>query len=197
MVDLSIIITYYKTYELTEKLLDVLLPQLNDKVEIIFVDDGCNETRFDKYNDKMNIIHLEENKGGAFASNVGIDKAKGKYIAFVDSDDMVVENYIDVLLKFIESRNEEVIFMDWKDMHSGEIVRKPDNYAQWKAIYKKEIIPRFPEDKRYNYDVPFYDEINEKGYTRYYIDIVLYIYNSNREGSLTVEQEKLKQEGKI
>lgn len=197
MVELSIIITYYKTYDLTEKLLSVLLPQLNDKVEVIFVDDGCNETRFDKYNDKMNIIHLKENKGGAGASNVGIDDAQGKYIAFVDSDDMVVENYVDVLIKSIEEHDEEVMFMDWKDMHNGDIIRRPDNYAQWKAIYRKKIIPRFPEEMKYNYDVPFYDELNKKGYTKYYIDIMCYIYNSNREGSLTVEQEKLKKEGKI
>ena len=43
MVKLSITIAYYKTYDLTVKLLDTLIPQLNDEVEVFLVDDGCNE----------------------------------------------------------------------------------------------------------------------------------------------------------
>ena len=191
MVKLSIVITYYKTFELTEKLMDVLIPQLNNEVEVLLIDDGCNEIRLDKY--KVNIIHLKENKGGAFASNVGIDNAKGKYIAFVDSDDMIANDYVDTLIKAIDNHDEEVIFMDWKDMNTGIVYHRPRNYAQWKAIYRNDIIPRFPDGRRYSYDVPFYDELNKKGYTKYYVDKVLYYYNSNRPGSLTLQKKEILQ----
>ena len=196
MVELTIVITYYKTYELTEKLMEVLIPQLNNNVEVLLIDDGCNETRLDKY--PVNVIHLKENVGGASASNVGIEKAQGKYIAFIDSDDLISNDYVKVLLDTISNHNEEVIFMDWQDMNTLIVFKRPNNYAQWKAIYRKDIIPRFPDGRRYSYDVPFYDELNKKGYTKYYIDKVLYYYNSNRPGCLSLEKrEAIEKEKKI
>jgi hypothetical protein len=49
MIKLSIIIPYYDTYNYTIKLLRELQIQLTDEVEVILVDDGCNETRFDQF----------------------------------------------------------------------------------------------------------------------------------------------------
>lgn len=191
MVKLSIVIPYYRTYELTTQLLGTLVPQLNNDVEVILIDDGCNEKRLDKYKESIRIIHLKENIGGAGASNKGIEKAKGQYIGFVDSDDMIAEDYIKTLVEAIDTHNEEVIYMGWKDINTGVTTLRPDNYAQWKAIYKKEIIPRFPEGRRYSYDVPFYDELKQKGHTKHYIEKVLYFYNSNREGCLSLEKKKI------
>ena len=187
---LSIIIPYFKTYELTCKLLDTLVPQLNDKVEVFLIDDGCHEERLDVYK-AINIIHLEENKGACVAMNTGIKKAKGKYIAIVDSDDLVTEDYVETLLKCIDEHNEDVMYMDWKDMNTGRIVHRPNNYAQWKAIYKKEIIPLCREGWWYSYDVPFQEDLEKQNPTKYYIDKVLYIYNSGREGSLTLEKKAI------
>lgn len=189
-IKLSIIIAYYNTYDLTCKLLEVLIPQITDEVEVLLIDDGCNEKRFDVYS-KIKIIHLEQNKGGAYASNVGIDTSKGKYIAFVDSDDMISTDYVDTLLGVINNHNEDLLYLDWQDINTYEIYRRPDNYAQWKAIYRRDIIPHFPSERRYSYDVPFYDELKRKGFTKYYIDKVLYYYNSNRPGCLTLEKKKI------
>ena len=197
MVKLSIIIAYYKTYELTVKLLNVLIPQLTDEVEVYLVDDGCNELRLDEYADKINIIHNKQNKGNAGALNVGIKKAKGKYIGIIDSDDMITNDYVKTLINAINEHNEDLIYLDWQDMHSGAVVHKPSNYAPWRSIYKREIIPLFNEDWKYSCDVPFQDEIEKVPRTRYYTDKVLYIYNSNREGSLTVEKARLMKEGKL
>lgn len=66
---LSIIIPYYKTYELTTILLDNLCSQLNDRTEVILIDDGCQELRLDKY--PITIIHLEQNRGLSYARNKG------------------------------------------------------------------------------------------------------------------------------
>ena len=189
MVKLSIIIPYYETYELTCKLLDVLTPQLNDKVEVYLIDDGCNEKRLDKY--KINIIHLKENKGACVAMNTGIKKAKGKYIAIIDSDDLITSDYVETLLKAIKEHNEDVMYMDWEDMNTGLIMHRPTNYAQWKAIYKREIMPRCREGWWYSYDVPFQEDLEKLNPTKYYIDKVLYIYNSHRQGSLTQRKAEI------
>lgn len=191
---LSLVIAYYKTYELTVNLLDCLIPQLTNETEVILVDDGCQEERLDKYKDKINIIHLKENTGGAHATNVGIGKIKGRYIGFIDSDDMISSDYVKELLDAIDKTHEDAIFFNWQDTFNGAIIRKPNNYAPWKAIYKKEIIPLFPSGRIYSYDVPFYDELNSKPYGRYDINKVLYYYNSHREGNLTSEKAKLMKE---
>ena len=183
MVKLSIVIPYWKTYELTEKLLKELEIQKTDEVEIFLIDDGCNETRLDKFNNKIDITHLEKNEGLSYARNVGIDKSIGKYIAFIDSDDQITMDYIERLLKLIEEHDEDIIYFNWADFNENAIIRHPGNYAVWKAIYKKEIVPRFDEEQRFNEDVFFQEELEKKQLTKYYYDRVLYIYNSNREGS--------------
>ena len=104
---------------------------------------------------------------------------------------MITDDYVETLLKAIEERNEDVIYFDWKDMHTGLIVRHPNNYAPWKAIYKADIIPRFRDGWLYSYDVPFQEDLDKLNPSKFYIDKVLYIYNSNREGSLTVEKAKI------
>ena len=197
MVKLSIVIPYYKTYELTDKLLETLVPQLTEETEVILIDDGCHETRLDKYKDKIYIEHLKENIGGASASNIGIKKAKGEYIGFIDSDDMIDKHYIEELIRAIDEQGKDAIFMDWQDMANGRIIHHPYNYASWKAIYKREIVPMYDEGWIYSYDVPFWEKLNKKPYTRYDIGKVLYYYNSKREGNLTSEKEKIRRNSMI
>lgn len=52
---LSIIIPYYNTLQETKELFKILEPQLNDKVEVLLIDDGCNEKELDKL--KARVIH--------------------------------------------------------------------------------------------------------------------------------------------
>lgn len=195
MVKLSIIIPYYETYEMTKKLLQSLIMQINmPYTEIILVDDGCNETKFDSYLDfidglgftyknHIKIIH-QKNGGVSVARNKGIELAQGKYIAFIDSDDMVMPDYIEQLLNLIDTRDEDIILFNWLDITTNDVVRYPSNPAVWKAIYKKDILPRFDENLRVREDYYFQKELESKNLTKCYYDRVLYMYNSGREGSL-------------
>lgn len=198
MVKLSIVTPYYKTLELTKKLMTRLIPQLTEETEYMIVDDGCNEIQLDTYledviggNKYTKITHLKENVGAASAMNVAIKRATGKYIAIIDSDDLVTEDYIKTLIEAINDRKEDVILFDWQDMNSKLIVHHPHNYAPWKAIYKKDIMPLFRDGWIYSYDVPFQEDLDKTNYTRYYIDKVLYYYNSNRPGNLTLEKKAI------
>lgn len=180
---LSIIIPYFETYELTESLLRNLSINQTKEVEIILLDDGCDEKRFDKFKNAK-IIH-QKNIGVSKTRNKGIDLAKGKYIAFIDCDDMVTPNYIETLLNAINEYNTDVINFNWYDMTEHCERRRPHNPAPWKAIYKKETMPKFLETYQYGHeDVPFQSEIDSGKYSITYLDKLLYFYNSNREGSL-------------
>lgn len=193
-IKLSIVIPYYETFELTMRLLKGLSVQVNDKVEIILIDDYCKK-EFHNMKDELkkwnvNLIEHKENKGVAGARNKGIEVANGKYIAFIDSDDMVMPNYIESLLKLIDEHDEDVMVFNWMDINTNQIVRHPCNPSVWKAIYKKEIIPRFEECYKTREDYFFNEELDKGNFTRYYYDKVLYIYNSGRENSLTDRSQK-------
>lgn len=183
-IKLSIIIPYYQTYDLTSRLLDVLKQQITPDVEIIVVDDGCNELRLDQYT-FANIIHLPENKGASTAYNMGIEQASGQYIGFIDSDDMISPDYVDTLVTVIQNHNEEEILFGWEDTYSHRQILKPMNIAVWKAIYRADFCPRFNETWKYRTDVPFNRQIKARIHRKYFIPKILYYYNSNREGSLT------------
>lgn len=190
MVKLSIIIPYFETYELTNKLMHELMTQIMplplNEVEVILIDDGCNEKKFDAFMgmDDVEIIH-QKNMGVAKTRNKGIELASGKYIAFIDCDDQITMDYVDTLIKAIDTYDTDVINFNWYDMTEHCENRKPHNPAPWKAIYKKATMPRFREDLPYGReDVAFQEEIDSGRYTITYLDKLLYLYNSNREGSL-------------
>ena len=184
MIKLSIIIPYYKTYKYTIKLLKELEIQYTEDIEVILVDDGCNETKFDIFT-KFKIIHLDKNYGASYAWNRGLDIASGSYIAFIDSDDMISMDYIDTLLDAINNHTEDVIKFAWFDTVTMRLVQNPINRGIWKAIYKREICPRFNEKWFSRTDVPFDISLRRIPHTEFYIDKLLYFYKSVREGSIT------------
>lgn len=187
MVKLSLIIPYFKTYELTEMLLKGLAVQLTDETEVILIDDYCKK-EFHSMKDELALNHIrliehEKNMGTAKTRNEGIKKAKGQYIGFIDCDDTVTMDYINILLKAIEETPTEVINFNWLGLSENEVVCRPTNPAMWKAIYRKDKCPLFREDLLWGEeDVDFQVEVQQMETT--YLDRVLYIYNSNREGSL-------------
>ena len=183
MIKLSLIIPYYNTYEYTIKLLKELRLQKTDEVEVILVDDGCNETRFDEFSE-FTIIH-SEHVGASAAWNIGIRRATGKYIGFIDSDDMIMMNYIDELIAVIDKELADEILFDWLDFNANRVVVRPAARAIWKAIYKREIVPFFDESYVCHTDWPFQNQIRTTPHTRCHIDKTLYIYRYVRENSIS------------
>lgn len=183
MIKLSIIIPYYDTYNYTIKLLRELQIQVTDEVEVILVDDGCNETRFDQFKE-FKIIHVDH-IGASAAWNVGIKAATGRFIGFIDSDDMIMMNYIEELIHAIDMDLADEILFDWVDVNRNEVIKHPGARAVWKAIYRQEIVPFFDETYEYHTDMPFQDQLRKTPHTRKSLHKSLYCYRSRREGSIT------------
>lgn len=199
IIKLSIITPYYKTLELTKELAKVLEPQLTDKCEWIIIDDGCNELELDKL--KAKVIH-QNNGGVSNARNKGLDIAKGKYITFIDSDDIVKPNYIKTILNKINEEQFDYCFFSWEatGRNKGQYIIKDEpetfNTSVWNCIYKRETIGnnRFPESKQIGEEIEFNKRVRV-GKKENILDI-LYIYKSGREDSLTVNysQGKIKED---
>lgn len=95
MVRVSVVIpTYNRTHLLERAIRSVIHQNFND-YEIIVVDDGSDANTkgvLSKFENKIELISHDVNKGGAAARNTGINQAKGEYIAFLDDDDIWKKN---------------------------------------------------------------------------------------------------------
>lgn len=193
MLKLSIVIPYYKTLDRTQKLLTNLCKQAVSGIEIIVVDDGCDEKELDKY--PVKVIH-QRNGGVSKARNTGLNIAKGEYIAFIDSDDQVVEDYIQKILNKINTTTFDYCYFSFRA--TGRInkdiiitTEPPEwNTCVWNCVYNRATIgkTRFDENKQISEDTAF-NEIVRKG-KRENISDILYFYEAGRPGSLTQQYDK-------
>lgn len=110
---ISVIIPIYNTGDSAVKLLNRLIKQSYENLEIICVDDGSKDGSFDLVaefirqsslkNKNLNMTILrQKNQGAAGARNLGLKKASGEYVTFIDSDDEVKKTHIEDLLKSLE-----------------------------------------------------------------------------------------------
>lgn len=111
--DLSIIVPVYNASDFLKECIDSLINQ-NTKYsyEVICIDDGSTDNSLEilsSYNDKkIKVIH-QENGGIASARNKGLNMSTGKYVGFVDNDDFVTGNYVEVIMNEAISKNVDYI----------------------------------------------------------------------------------------
>jgi len=111
---ISVIVPVYKAESYLVECLESIICQTYKNLEIILIDDGspdnCGKI-CDKYAQKDNritVIH-KANGGPSSARNIGLDIAKGEYIAFVDSDDYIALNMYDELINIAEKENADIV----------------------------------------------------------------------------------------
>lgn len=102
----SVVIPTYNRARIIRKALDTALAQTYENIEIIVVDDGSTddtETALADYADKIRYIK-QSNQGASAARNHGIREARGKYIAFLDSDDQWLPHKLERQVALMESQ---------------------------------------------------------------------------------------------
>lgn len=103
MQKISVIVLIYNVESYLHQCIDSILAQTYTDFELILVDDGstdhcgviCDE--YAQKDDRVRVIH-QEYLGVSAARNTGVDAVKGEYIVFVDSDDVVLDTYLETLL---------------------------------------------------------------------------------------------------
>lgn len=110
----SIIMPIYNSEEHLPTTLKSILNQTYKEIEIVLVDDGSKDNSLKvckNYEaiDKRIRVFTKENEGVSIARNIGIKEAKGKYIQFIDSDDILPENSTSSLVKAGEKHNAEIV----------------------------------------------------------------------------------------
>src|SRR5690606_9614369 len=119
----SIIIPIYNAEKSLDRSLDSLNNQTYDTLELIFINDASSDTspviikdfiegNRDK-NFEIKVINHEQNKGVAAARNTGLDVAIGEYVYFLDADDWIEPDAIELMVKEAMSTDADIVGFNW------------------------------------------------------------------------------------
>ena len=111
--NISIIVPIYNVEKWIDRCLSSIQKQSYEDFEVLLIDDGSCDNSDDickEYTEKdKRFKYLKKNNGGlSDARNYGIDRAKGKYLIFIDGDDYVEKNYVEKLYRAITEYTTDV-----------------------------------------------------------------------------------------
>lgn len=204
----SIIVPIYNVEKYLPKCIESLVVQTYSELEIILVDDGSTDGSgaiIDNYQrqDKRIYAYHTENYGVSHARNYGISKISGSYVCFVDSDDYLDRNAIEVRINLLNIHQADIcaerfIFMDEKKylyadiekglLNSDDAIHKLLHFqypnSLWAGMYRTEFIKNvsFDEDIHFWEDLKYQFEVISQSNKVIVSDIPVYHY-IKREGS--------------
>ena len=120
MIKLTVVITFYNNAQYIENCIKNIKAINEDKIEILVMDDGSNESNFSIIKNGINSLKREnvklvknsKNMGAGYTKNKAVENSKGEYIIFLDCDDYVDKDYYKKILKAIEFTNADIICTD-------------------------------------------------------------------------------------
>lgn len=141
----SVIIPVYNCEEYIGECIDSVAEQTYDNIEIIVVNDGSKDESENIIKDKKkryrNILYYKQrNKGVSAARNLGINKAKGKYITFVDGDDLVGKYLVERLVNQIIHTDPECIIV-------SKPTQKINEFEERVLGHKKPVVKSMSSDQ--------------------------------------------------
>ena len=213
----SIIIPIYNcNLYFFDRCLRSVLNQKYRNIEILIIENGkklLSTQIINKYNDQRIKYYYIEKADVSNARNFGIEKAKGKYIYFIDADDTVFENTIKDLVEILENNNCDIILFNYNKVINNSICKNNFEYDEgivshdkiinciipdlintrlwgsvWRVIYNANIIKKynikFRESIRVAEDLLFNIEVFSKANSIFLINKEYYNYYINVNSTL-------------
>jgi len=145
----SIIIPIYNAEKYLEQCLDSVVNQTYKNLEIICINDGSKDDSLEilkKYTDNDNRIVMvnQDNHGISYTRNKGIETAKGDFLVFVDSDDWIDLNTVEIALDEAENNNADIVMWPYVKEHEASSIKKViyqedriifDNFESLKKVH--------------------------------------------------------------
>lgn len=133
----SVIVPVYNVEKYIKKCLDSLVNQTLNGVEIIVVNDGSPDNSqkiIGEYTKKYKNVksYIKENGGLSDARNYGIKKATGEYISFVDSDDYIRNDMLEIMYNYAIKEDLDVVVCDSINVYdngSEILIKSNNNYS--------------------------------------------------------------------
>lgn len=203
---ITIIMPTYNSERYVQDSIMSVINQSYEDWELIVIDDASKDKTIEIIlnsfgsDQRIKVIALKDNQGAAVARNTGLEKANGKYIAFLDSDDLWRRDKLETQLMFMEEKKVAFCFTAYEFLNTPEKKRKVVHVPKtmtYKDVLKNtrigtltvminsEIVGdfRMPLARR-GQDLLTWVTILKKGYIAYGIDIPLAYYRTVK-GSLS------------
>lgn len=216
MTDISIIVPIYNAEKYLHKCIKSLLNQTKKELEFILVNDGSTDSSEEiikTYKDKRIKYFKNKNQGIGKTRNFGIEKATGKYIMFLDSDDYLREDACKILYDKAEEEKLDLVICNFYRVEEVDLEEKITisefknttlkenknllldvNLAPWNKLYKSELIKKnnikFVENLKYE-DAPFVIEAMDKAKSIGQVTEYLNYYIIHKNSETTVRDKKI------
>ena len=146
MVKISVIIPVYNVEKYLRQCLDSICSQTFKDIEIICVNDGSADGSLDilkeyRENDERISIYTQENRGAGASRNLGIDHATGEYVYFMDSDDYINQDALEILSSYFD-KNPDFVMLKVSNFYQETNERIDDDY--YSMPYLKERVGSNP-----------------------------------------------------
>lgn len=214
----SVIVPVYNVVQYLEKCLTSIMNQTYRYLEILVIDDGSTDhsgeicDRMAAIDERIRVVH-QKNAGVSSARNKGLDICSGLYVLFVDSDDWLEPEMIELMVSAIEKTNTDLAVCELNDVYPQEngsllpirrnlltdfenfdVISINDFYLHvyshsailCNKLFKRGIISekRLQTDKTYGEDALFCLDILENAASAVIVAKPLYNYLREREGSV-------------
>lgn len=146
----SVIVPVYNVEQYLDECIESLVQQTYSNIEILLVDDGSTDNsgyKCDQWREKdqrITVFH-KENEGLGFTRNYGMERANGRFVVFIDSDDYVKTDMIEKMMNEQKKCNADTVIAGWQGVADGKVCYL-DEYPY--EIYngndnKYKLLPRF------------------------------------------------------
>jgi len=161
----SIIIPTYNTEKFIRATLQSVQNQTYQNWEMILVDDASTDRtvsvieEFAKNDSRIKLFKLEKNSGNGFARNIAVEKAGGKYIAYLDADDLWFSNKLEKQIGFLKANNLHFTFSfyDCIDEEGNSLKRRVE--APINLTYSKLFFCNYVGNLTAIYDADYFGKI--------------------------------------
>ncbi len=198
---ISIIVPVYNAGAYIRETISMVAAQTYGNWELLLVDDGSEDDSREKIRESMEsgdarirLIEKQQNEGAARARNTGIEASKGRYVAFLDADDLWMPDKLEKELAFMKEKQAAFVFTayefgDEDAKRTGKVVNVPPSLTYFKALSRTVIFTttvmldtertgrdliRMPEVK--SEDMATWWKILKNGFTAYGLNEVLAVY---------------------
>lgn len=214
---ISVIMPVYNASRYLHDTVNCLLAQKNKNFELILIDDGSNDNSYDickefATKDSRIIVLHKSNGGVSSARNLGLQEAKGNFVTFIDSDDIIDSDFLtlekealscDVIIKPFSVQNGSQIrnaqtfstsfsILDKKSINEWYVQKR--NNALWDKIINRRIIEdnRFDENLKVGEDFLFFFSFFHRIKSVYFSPIGKYIYIKRENSAMNVIANDMK-----
>lgn len=138
----SVVVPVYNVEQYLNRCIESLINQTYENIEILLIDDGsaddspqiCDEWTI---KDSRIKVYHKENGGVSSARNIGLKKCHADYVLFVDPDDYVANNFVEVLLDSIVNNNCDMAIINFIEKYSDETIENVNHFKTEKKLLKK------------------------------------------------------------